>query len=711
MYPTTTDFPILTISRSLEAHSAPVFECTDRHRILIVDDNPSIHEDFRKILGNKKESADMKAAEAALFGDSTDDVPSFDFQIDSAHQGREALALVEQSVLEKQPYTLAFVDVRMPPGWDGIETIGHLWEVDPRIQIVLCTAYSDYSWTEISAKLKRTDQLLILKKPFDIIEIHQLVSSLTKKWNLARSVEGHVEDLEKTVHDRTVEVAESASMIKATLEATADGILAINKKTFTFNRRLLEMWKVPVSLLEKGTSEEIFKYIVSSIRSVEFRKKLETPNYITPANEFDTIRFDDGRVFECCSYPRIVDGMTAGNVWSFRDISKRIAAEEQLRQAQKMECIGQLAGGVAHDFNNLLTVIHGHGMLLHDYVTVEGADFLQEIILAAQRGENLTRQLLTFSRRQIIQSTNIDLNDVVRNTEKMLWRLLGGSVDLRVEYGNNLPAIRGDVGMMEQILMNLAINARDAMNGVGRLTIHLTSETVGVDRVEKNPAALPGNYVALEMTDTGSGISPQHIPKIFEPFFTTKEAGKGTGLGLATVYGIVKQHKGFIEVRSTVGVGTTFQIFLPSTGKMAKSQNVQSEEPMVGGTEIILLVEDEEAVRLLAARVLRELGYTVVESPSAADALKLPKEVTDDIDLLLTDMVMPGGVGGRDLAKALHVERPDLKIIFSSGFSPDIFGKEMVLNEGFNFLQKPYSPQKLAAMVRSIFDVVKQRNC
>ncbi len=706
MSPSTIDYPAAVDARSSTA-AVPSIQTpanSVRRRILVVDDNPAIHDDFRKILGNKKTSSEMQAAEAALFGDPIPAEASNDFQIDSAYQGQEALFFVKKSLRDNEPYTLAFVDVRMPPGWDGIETIGYLWEVDPRIQIVLCTAYSDYSWSEIGAKLKHSDRLLILKKPFDIIEINQLVSSLTEKWNLTRKLEAHVGDLEKTVHDRTLEVAESASMIKATLEATADGILAINRGTFTFNRRLLEMWQVPMTLVEKGKADAIFEHIVSHTNSPEFKKKLQTPNYTSSANEFDLIRFEDGRVFECCSYPRVVDGVAAGNVWSFRDISRRIAAEEQLRQAQKMECIGQLAGGVAHDFNNLLTVIHGHGVLLQDCVTEEGAAFLQEIVLAAQRGENLTRQLLTFSRRQVIQPNDIDLSEVVRNMEKMLWRLLGGSIDLRLEYTGEIPAIRADVGMMEQVLMNLAINARDAMNGAGRLTIHLAPAKVDSNYSSKNGRISPGEYVCLQIADTGSGISQQHLPRIFEPFFTTKEVGKGTGLGLATVYGIVKQHKGFIDVESELGKGTTFKLFFPSAGKIAAPAVEENDCSIRGGTETILLVEDEEAVRLLMGRILRDLGYNVLESPSAAQALLLGKETFEHIDLLLTDMVMPGGVSGRELAEILHVERPNLKVIFSSGFSPDLFGKELILNEGSNFLQKPYSPAKLAEAVRTILD-------
>jgi two-component system, cell cycle sensor histidine kinase and response regulator CckA len=677
------------------------------HRILIVDDNPGIHDDFRKILDSKKRASRLDQSEAILFGESEVAEALSDLQIDSAYQGQEALVMVEQSLLQEQPYCLAFVDVRMPPGLDGVETVSQLWKIDPRVQVVLCTAYSDYSWNEIVSKLDRTDRLLILKKPFDTLEVHQLVCSLTEKWNLTRNLDAHVENLEKLVHKRTAELAASLSMIKATLEATADGILVINKNlaVVTFNKRFLEMWKIPPLLAESGDYEKILNLVISQITSEDFLTKLQRWDYATRAKEFELLKFQDGRVFECCAHPQTIDETIVGNVWSFRDVTKRVQLEEHFRQAQKMECVGQLAGGVAHDFNNLLTIIQGYAAFLNETVRTDEKESVQEIILASQRAAGLTRQLLTFSRRQVIQRLDLNLHQVIYNISKMLRRLVGEDIQFEVEFSAELPSIHADVGMVEQILMNLAVNSRDAMPNGGRFTIRANGTIIDAAKAAQSPDALTGEFVCLEISDTGCGIKPDDLLHIFEPFFTTKDVGKGTGLGLATVYGIVKQHKGWITVQSTIGQGTTFKIYLPAV----KSKADQAVKPVipaktVGGHETILLVEDEMPVRGLVARILQDLGYKVLEAESAVKALEVKKQFPGKIHLLLTDMIMPEGMSGRELADRLETEAPEIKVIFTSGYSPDIFGKDIVLQPGRNFLQKPYPPEELARAIRNCLD-------
>lgn len=390
------------------------------------------------------------------------------------------------------------------------------------------------------------------------------------------------------------------------------------------------------------------------------------------------------------------------------DTTERINLETQLRHAQKLESIGQLAAGVAHDFNNILTIIQGHTDRLLDQS--EGNDKLAEplrqVSAAARRASSLTRQLLMFSRKQVMQPKVLDLNLVLVNMAKMLQRLLGEDVAFASKYEAAIPSIEGDTGMIEQVIMNLAVNSRDAMPKGGQLLI--TTSLVQIDHayVQQHPESRAGKFVCLSVTDTGSGMSKETLERIFEPFFTTKEVGKGTGLGLATVYGIVKQHQGWVDVISEISVGTTFKIYFPPTTKPAEIVDKSNSTKTVrGGHETILLVEDEPVLRELARVILMDYDYEVVEASSGVEALKVWDERQGKIDLLLTDMIMPEGVSGRELAETLRKRKPDLKIIFTSGYSSDVMGgRDSSLGE-IKFLQKPYPPPQLAQTVRECLDV------
>jgi signal transduction histidine kinase len=390
----------------------------------------------------------------------------------------------------------------------------------------------------------------------------------------------------------------------------------------------------------------------------------------------------------------------------FRDVTTQRQLEEQLRQSQKMEAIGQLAGGVAHDFNNILTVIQGHASLLAAANLGESAGKSSEqIVQAAERAAGLTRQLLTFSRRQLIQPKRLDVNGIVGNMTNMLGRLLGEDVALQLNYCQSPPMVEADVGMLEQVLLNLAVNARDAMPRGGQLAIRVAVVDVGESYSRGGSEVRTGRFVCLSVSDTGTGISPENLRRIFEPFFTTKEIGKGTGLGLATAYGIIKQHKGWIEVDSQVSKGTTFRIYLP----YVESGSVMPETPATritvrGGNETILLVEDEAPVCELVSRVLNKYGYKVLSANDANEAIEVWRNNKSEIALLLTDLVMPNHLNGRELAEKLWAEQPELKVIFTSGYSADIVGKDFKLEPELNFLQKPYQPQVLATTVRRCLD-------
>jgi PAS domain S-box-containing protein len=392
------------------------------------------------------------------------------------------------------------------------------------------------------------------------------------------------------------------------------------------------------------------------------------------------------------------------------DITQRKKFKEQLHHVQKMEAIGQLAGGVAHDFNNLLTVIHGNVELVlmdESQLNEENRLCLQQVAEATERAGNLTRQLLAFGRKQDIQFQALNLNHVIANFTKMLKRVIGEHITLQCCYAEDLLPVKADVGMIEQILINLLVNARDAMPEGGSIIV--TTETIPVDAayVETHLEARPGKFVCVAVSDTGTGINPEHMPRIFEPFFTTKEAGKGTGLGLATVYGIVKQHQGWVEVSSQPEIGTTFKIFLPTDDSIEpKIMAAQKKATPPGGNEKILVVEDDADVRMVTRDVLEESGYQVWDAPNGVEALKIWQSEASEVDLLLTDVVMPGGLNGRELADRLREKQPKLKVILMSGYSHERLGKihPQSIHPQSHILHKPFSLENLTETVRNCLD-------
>ena len=397
-------------------------------------------------------------------------------------------------------------------------------------------------------------------------------------------------------------------------------------------------------------------------------------------------------------------------VGSWVDITERKALEEQLRQSQKMEAVGQLAGGVAHDFNNMLAVIRGNAELLlmdQDQYPPQAKEGLEHVVAASERAANLTRQLLTFSRKNAMQAQPLLLNEVVANLTKMLNRVISENIELQCQYAALLPYVQADTGMMEQVILNLVVNARDAMPKGGQLRVVTEQVTLDEAQARVNPGARAGKFVCLSVSDTGSGIAPEVLPRIFEPFFTTKEIGKGTGLGLATVYGIVKQHQGWLEVSSQVGEGSTFKVFLPAIPTPARlAAAAEAGAEVRGGNETILLVEDDHAVRLTTRRVLESKGYRILEATSGREALEVWQSHAEKIALMLTDIIMPGEMTGRDLAERLWGQRPGSKVIFMSGYSADVLGtnRDFIRRTRSHFLQKPCSARAILETVRRCLD-------
>jgi two-component system cell cycle sensor histidine kinase/response regulator CckA len=406
------------------------------------------------------------------------------------------------------------------------------------------------------------------------------------------------------------------------------------------------------------------------------------------------------------SAPAPTDSPKPGGASPLADASSGLDA--RLRHAQKLEAIGRLAAGIAHDFNNLLTVIQGHATLLRVDPALSAAarESVQQIARAAERAGKFTSQLLAFSRRKVIAPRSLQLNELLANLSDLLARTLGEDINCQFSHASGLPPVHADPGMLEQAVMNLAANAREAMPGGGQLLISTALVDVDAAYVERHPAdARFGRFVCLSMTDTGCGMDSQTLGHIFEPFFTTKEFGKGSGLGLATAYGIVKQHHGWIEAQSRPGQGSTFKVFLPpATGPAGPQAPATAEPPVPRGTETILVVEDEAPVRWVIKDVLGKYGYQILEAGNGVEALALWHQHHGAIALLLTDMVMPVGLSGQDLAEKFAAQKPVLKVMFISGYSLHVAGRGFAVMDGLNFLQKPFDGARLAFAVRHCLD-------
>jgi PAS domain S-box-containing protein len=711
------------------------------NKVLIVDDNPSIHADFRKTLGGTSaKAAELAQATAQLFGGSISISPRARFDLTTVEQGEQALSAVEAAVQSGTPFAMAFVDVRMPPGWDGIETISRIWKVDPDIQIVLCTAYSDYSWDEIGSRLNGTDRLVILKKPFDPLEVLQLASALTEKWALHQRAKNDFQDLERKVAGRTQELQRANRELQREIkdhQQTERALLAMQEKLNHFLARspaVLYSFKfdgdepVPAWVSENfahliGGEVQDWYQQASRLEYVEegdraavraglktlFERGFLTSEYRVRRKDGQSRWVRDDRKLLCGG-----DGQPLEIIGCWTDITEQKLLQEELRQAQKMESVGQLAGGVAHDFNNLLMVIQGYIELLlnTEEFPAPVTESLRQVFGAAEKAGHLTRQLLAFSRKQMMQLQELDLNELIGTVTKLLSRTLGEHIKVHALCAPRIPCIFADRSMVDQVIMNLAVNARDAMPQGGELTFSTGVHEITESYKRQQPDSRPGSFVSLSVTDTGTGIAKEHLPHLFEPFFTTKEVGKGTGLGLATVYGIVKQHEGWIEVDSQPGRGTTFRIFVP-VASAANGPGYQTDIiPAVrGGKETILLVEDEPAVRGLVRTSLQRYGYQVHTAASGVEALKQWAEHLNEIDLLVTDVVMPDGVSGWELAKQMQARKATLKVVYMSGYNSNMTVMESgpVIENGNMFLQKPFKPQRLAEVVRACLENAPQR--
>jgi PAS domain S-box-containing protein len=503
------------------------------------------------------------------------------------------------------------------------------------------------------------------------------------------------------------ELRGSEERYRQIVETAIEGIWTIDAKgeTTFVNERLAHM-------LGYTAEEMIGRPLLNILHERDRGQALERLERIRKgaADHFDMVlhRKDGTELASMVSAAPFLDkeGRFAGALAMITDISERKQLEEQFRQAQKMEAFGQLAGGVAHDFNNLLTVISGYSELLLSTAGLDDStkNLITQIHMAGERAASLTRQLLAFSRKQVLEPKVLDLNTIIIDTEKMLRRLIGEDVTLTSVLQSDLARVKVDPGQMDQVIMNLAVNARDAMPQGGKLTIETTNVDLDQAYAETHPEVTPGRYVMMAVSDTGCGMDDATKARIFEPFFTTKGPGKGTGLGLATAFGIVKQSGGHIAVYSELEHGTSFKIYLPVvTERISSGKSFHGVRTAPKGNETVLLVEDEDGVRGFARHALQMFGYTVLEASNGAEAIKMCEEQKEPIHLVVSDVVMPE-MGGRRLIEQLTALRPGIKVLFLSGYTDDAVMRHGVLEAEVAFLQKPFTPTALANKVREVLD-------
>src|SRR5436190_11518483 len=597
------------------------------------------------------------------------------------------------SALTTKPYDVAFVDYWLGSR-DGVALLREVRQHGVTTPVVVLTSRGA---EEVAVEAMKAGAADYLSKT------HLSVEALERTIRYALAL--RAEEQQRQLAEEALR--DSEERFRALVENSSDAMLLLDAEcrvtymTASSQRHL--GWKPP-----DVVGRSIFEFIHADDRetiTARIAEALQTPTTSVTAE----VRFrhpdDSDRTMEIVVVNRLTDVSIRAIVIKATDITDKRRLEEHLRQVQKMEAVGALAGGVAHDFNNLLTAILGYCNLMLDDLPKEDPlrQDLEEIRSAGERAAALTRQLLAFSRRQMLQPQIVDINTLVRQLEKLLPRLLTEDIVLVTALAPDLHTVKVDPASIEQVLVNLAVNSRDAMPEGGQLTIETANVELDSAYAETHVTVIPGQYVMLAVGDTGEGIDAATKARIFEPFFTTKEQGKGSGLGLATVYGIVKQSGGYIWVYSELGHGTVFKVYFPIAESPAgPPRDGRGGDLKKDAWETVLLVEDEDAVRALAREVLRRQGYIVLEARHGVDALRLAERHPDEIHLMITDVIMPH-MSGRELAERLCAARPTLKVLFMSGYTDHAL-MNRALTPGSSFLQKPFTPETFARKVRQVLD-------
>jgi signal transduction histidine kinase/response regulator RpfG family c-di-GMP phosphodiesterase len=638
----------------------------ERRRVLLVDDEPQV----------------LVALE---------DLLSEEFDVLKAQSGEDALR-----VMRREPEIAVVITDQRMPRMTGDEFLTRL-DKHAATRILL-TGYAD-----LSAVIRAVNEGKIfayVTKPWNAEDLWMTVHHAAEHFHLAQELTNERQLLRAKTH-----------LLDSILDCMGEGVVAADRqgKVLVFNRRAEK-------ILGKGSGE-------IGPKAWAERYGLHLPDQKTPVPseqlpmarilngesfvELDMFVKNDrvpGTAIAVTATPLTgSEGEVVGGISVLRDVTQQRLLEAQLMQAQKMEAIGQLAGGVAHDFNNLLAVIMGYGELLLGDLPAEDpkSNDVSEMLAAAKRGVALTRQLLAFSRQQLIQPTVLDLNNIVEGIEKMLRRIIGEHIRLSTKLSPELWRFKADASQVEQILLNLTVNARDAMPEGGRLSIETRNAHVDEAAAATQPGVQAGEYIVLSVADTGVGMDEQTQKRVFEPFFTTKEVGKGTGLGLSTVYGITRQSGGHVTIKSSLGLGATFEVYFPRTeAESVEQRDSDSPGQPWRATETVMIVEDDEGVRVVASRILRDQGYTVLEARRASEARRLWEKHGPSVDLLLTDVVMPD-VNGPRLAQELARDRPDLPVLYMSGY-PGSGGLVGPQGNALTCIEKPFTPTSLTAKVREM---------
>jgi PAS domain S-box-containing protein len=803
----------------------------DNHRVLIVDDDYEIQNSYRAVLAPQDGGSTPSNVQLAKVLGNVQSSESFStprFELSIASQGPEGVAMVESAFEKNEPMAVAFIDIRMPPGFDGMETAARIRKIDPDIEIVIVTAYSDRSREEIVRVVGGPEKLLFLRKPFDPEELTQMALALTAKWNLSHQAAEQQNELQTvlmTTPAAIFSVDQNQRIISwnpAAEQITGYSAAQVLGKPCLFRRIAEQKWcascifkdETPagrnqeVQIVDRtGTPRTLLKNATcikdrhgSIVRLVEsfwditarkaveaaleesesrFRALVETTSdwvwecdaqgrfiYCSPLCKtiygYNAHELMGRSLFELLTLPEEIaekqalfeqcvenkrgfhnmehcsltkegqsiqiesSGMpvtdSSGNVTGFRgidrDITKRKIREKerreleaQYRQSQKLEALGTLAGGIAHDLNNVLTPILGCAQISRLKLGSDNAihSNLKTIEESVERAADLIHQILAFSRKQVMSTKPLDLTLLIKSFAAMLRRLIREDIQLTFELEKDLWLIEADKNQMEQILINLVVNARDAVEEGGEMVINTANQVITKhDSVQVDHQLVPGPYVVMSVRDNGQGMDAETLGRIYDPFFTTKEVGKGTGLGLSTVYGIVKQHGGEILVDTSPGKGTRFDIYFKKTEQSVETGEETEFQEVSGGKETILLVEDNAEVRNMAKSSLSHYGYRVLEAVNGIEAHKLFKELDGCIDLVFTDVVMPG-MGGQSLAETLRNHKPDLPVLFMSGHPFEVNTKALAGIHGNEFIQKPFKPVDMAHAVRRIIDGAKNR--
>jgi len=656
------------------------------HRILIVDDNTAIHKDFCKILMKPSTNKDLSDMEALLFGSKSQTITSDTFEIDCATQGREALSLLKKAQSEGRPYSLAFVDGRMPPGWDGVETISHLWKESPDLQVVLCSAYADYSWQDIRRVLGESDNLLILKKPFDNVEVLQMAHALTRKWELSHEVRGRIKNLDHIVRERTEEKEHMGALLEAALEHSPAGIIISDTKSGKIRwanaaaSQIIDKGHLFCRKSQNMTSEhdtdwKAFQPDGNQYGADELPLFRATDKNEVIQNEVFIIRNALGHekwISSNAAPVRNSDKMISAGILVFQDITQlkqvekeKLIAQEIAAANEKYALVGQIAGKIAHDFNNILAAILGNTELALLQCTHSSIMKKLKLILnQSVRGKNLTRNLVAFAKAQKPKQKYFKINDKIELVLNLLQKELE-NIDVIRDYGSHLPDLMADPGMIEHALLNIVQNSIHAMS----LSDH-PEISIRTHQLDKT--------IAIEIEDNGCGIPEEFFEKIFEPSFTLKgredhtgsykPSIKGTGYGMANVKKYIDQHKGMISIFSIMGKGTKITITLPVIKRLLTDKEVEAvhQEELCSGN-YILLVEDEQAISDVQYQILTNAPCNHKVDIAANGQIAMDLLDRSSYDFISLDYLLPGDINGLDVYHYIRKSNRTVPILFVSG--------------------------------------------